>query len=88
MVGIDFSSGEMNGLWSAISDLNKIRNQIVHEEGYVKRTNPTSRIENVINSTPSLGYGWNNQIKIEMSYINSTIDTIERFLSNLYEQAL
>ncbi|MEL7968200.1 hypothetical protein AAG587_17690 [Vreelandella neptunia] len=88
MASIDFSSGGMNALWSAISDLNKLRNQIVHEEGYVKRTNPTSRIENIINTTPGLDYAWSSQLKIEMSYIDSTIHTIEQFLSNLYNQAL
>lgn len=88
MVSVDLSSGDMNTLWSAISDFNKLRNQIVHEEGYVKSTNPPSSIENIVNNTPDLGYGWNNQIKIEMNYIDSTIKTIERFLSNLYNQAL
>jgi len=88
MASIDFSSAGMNALWSAISDLNKLRNQIVHEEGYVKRTNPASRIENIINTTPGLDYGWSSQLKIEMSYIDSTIHTIEQFLSNLYNQAL
>lgn len=91
IAGLDFQSNGMNGYWVDLMKFNKVRNQIVHEEGYVKRSEAPAELtslEVIIRDTSGLSYGWNNQITVERAFIDSTIDTIEKFLTNLYKQAL
>ncbi len=82
---IDFSA--INGEWSHMKTLNKIRNCIVHSEGDIKSSKNSSQLENIVANNPSLSLRNERNIKIEREYIDFSINEVEEFLDRLYQQA-
>ncbi len=82
---IDFAA--INGEWSHLMDLNKIRNCIVHSEGDIKASKNSSKLENIVAYNTSLSLRNERNIKIEREYIDIIINKVEEFIDNLYQQA-
>lgn len=80
---VDFAA--LNGEWSHLMTLNKIRNCIVHSEGDIKASKSPDNLETIINITPGLSLRNERKIKIEREYINFCIDKVECFLKKLYQ---
>jgi hypothetical protein len=83
--GADFNL--LNGEWSKLKLLNKVRNCIVHCEGDVSAFNSGS-IAGIINATPGLSLRSERLIMVERIYIDACITTVEKFLEKLYNQLL
>jgi|LakMenEpi03Aug12_release.lakeMendotaPanAssembly.Ray.scaffolds.fasta_scaffold394942_2 hypothetical protein len=83
--GADFNL--LNGEWSKLKLLNKVRNCIVHCEGDVSAFNSAS-IAEMINATPGLSLRSERLITVERIYIDACITTVEEFLEKLYNQLL
>lgn len=81
---VDFSA--LNGQWSDLRTLNKIRNCIVHCEGNIKLARNFDSLQNIINNNKSLSLINNEYIKIEREYIGFCIIKTEEFLSQLHQQ--
>ncbi|MCZ6803209.1 MAG: hypothetical protein O7D86_04555 [Proteobacteria bacterium] len=75
----------INGEWSNLMTLNKIRNCIVHSEGDIKASNKSSALENIITNNSSLSLRSDRYVKVEREYIEFCIDEVERFLDKLYQ---
>lgn len=82
---VDFSA--LNGEWSHLKTLNKIRNCIVHSEGDIKTSKSSSQLENIVAITSGLSLRNERKIKIEREYIDFSINKVEEFLDKLYQQA-
>lgn len=82
---VDFSS--INGEWSHLMTLNKIRNCIVHSEGDIKASKSSSQLANIIANTLGVSLRNERNIKIEREYIDFSINKVEEFLDKLYQQA-
>jgi hypothetical protein len=85
LAGADFKP--LNGEWSKLQILNKIRNCIVHCEGDVTVFEGTS-IARMISATPGLSLRNEHLITVERIYIDACITTAEEFLEKLYNQVL
>jgi len=85
LAGTDFNL--LNGEWSKLLNLNKVRNCIVHCEGYVSASKIAS-IAGIINETPGLSLRNERLITVERIYIDACITTVEEFLQKLYNQLL
>jgi hypothetical protein len=85
LAGADFKS--LNGEWSKLQFLNKIRNCIVHREGDVSISKDAS-IAKTINTTPGFSLRNERLITVERDYIDASITTIESFLEKLHNQVL
>jgi hypothetical protein len=83
--GADFNL--LNGEWSKLKLLNKVRNCIVHCEGDVSALDSRS-IAEMINATPGLSLRSERLITVERIYIDACITTVEEFLEKLYNQLL
>ena len=83
--GADFNL--LNGEWSKLLKLNKVRNCIVHCEGDVSASKIAS-IAEMINATPGLSLRNERLITVERIYIDACITTVEEFLEKLYNQLL
>ena len=81
---VDFTA--LNGEWSHLMNLNKIRNCIVHSEGDIKASKSPTQLENIINSTSGLFVRNERKIKIEREYVDFCINKVEGFLEKLYQQ--
>lgn len=84
MAQVDFSA--MNGEWSGLISLNKIRNCIVHSEGIITEKTSLKDINNIIPHTSGVSLKNEYQIVIEREYIDFSIDIVEKFLDKLYQQ--
>jgi hypothetical protein len=69
-----------NAEWSELKDMNKIRNCIVHSDGFSKKLD-----KNIVNRTQGLSIK-NHQLLIDRIYIDSSISTVECFLKKLYSE--
>ena len=83
--GADFNL--LNGEWSNLMILNKVRNCIVPCEGDVSAFNSGS-IAEIINATPGVFLRSERLIMVERIYIDACITTVEKFLEKLYNQLL
>lgn len=89
IAGVKFEN--LNTEWSKISDLNKIRNCIVHCNGTVEISNDTKKqksLEKIINCHPHLEFIHNSKIIISKEFIEQSITDIEKFLDNIYQQLI
>lgn len=82
---VDFDA--LNGEWSHLMTLNKIRNCIVHSEGDIKASR-NSHIGNIITNNASLSLRNERYIKIDRKYVDFSINKVEEFLDKLYQQVL
>lgn len=83
--GVDFDP--LNGEWSELTMLNKVRNCIVHCEGDISACKNKS-IAKIIQKTRGLSLRNKHLITVERSYIDACINTVEVFLEKLCNQAL
>ena len=60
--------------------MNKLRNSLAHEEGYVSDKSKIKK--KTINGTPGLSM-YSSTILISHEYVLNAFDTVERFLINL-----
>ena len=84
LANVDFSA--LNGEWSNLMTLNKIRNCIVHSEGNIKGSKSSPQLLNIIESNPNLSLRNERYIKVEREFIDFCIDKVENFLNMLYQQ--
>ena len=81
MAQVNFSA--INGEWSDLRTLNKIRNCIVHSEGIIINN---ESLKNIITQTSGVSLNDGCHILIEREYIDFSINTVEKFLDKLYQQ--
>lgn len=84
LANIDFSN--LNKEWEYLSNLNKIRNCLVHTGGNIYRANNAENLRNIINGEPALKIKNDKYILIEKEYIDMCIVNIERFLKKLHRK--
>ena len=83
LASVDFQP--LNGEWSELQTLNKIRNCIVHSEGDIKASSKAD-LDKLIANTKFLNLRNERYIVIDRPYIDGCITTIENFLGELYQQ--
>lgn len=76
----------LNGEWSHLKILNKIRNCIVHAEGNIKASHKESQLEKIVENNSNLSLRSERYVKIEREYIDFCINKVENFLDKLYRQ--
>lgn len=84
LADVDFSL--LNGEWSCLMTLNKIRNCIVHSEGDIKVSKSPEQLEKLISNVSGLSFNNEKKIKVEHEYIVYCMDKIEAFFEKLYQQ--
>jgi hypothetical protein len=82
---IDFP--ESSNEWNEIQKLNQIRNCITHCEGNISIANSPDKLKNIINETNGLKLSPENEIIIDLSYLENIISKIEKFTDDLYDKA-
>lgn len=83
---IDFRP--VNPEWMKISDMNKLRNCIIHCEGNIKKTKNESAIKEIIKKNKSLECHFSSELIVKKEYVDELILTIEKLITELFEQAL
>lgn len=89
LAAVDFFS--LNREWSDLCKLNKVRNCIVHANGNVNRLKDdedTEILSEIIAGTVGIELRNKKFVKIESTFIDDIITTIENFLKKLYSQTL
>lgn len=85
---IDFPSGCND--WQQIIKLNRVRNQIVHEQGYIKdkTKNPGKKLFNIVKQTDGLSIERDSLIVIEENYFFEVLMNIKTLLDTVYKKML
>lgn len=80
----------LNGEWSQLANMNKIRNCIVHADGDVMALSKSRResLLNIINNNRGISLKDERFISIEKEFISSCIGQVRTFLDKLYQQIL
>jgi len=73
-----------NPEWKFILNLNKIRNNIVHNNGRVYDDNNKLLLNKIIKNTPHITISDSEEIIIEKEFTDLMIDTILKFLKELF----
>ena len=81
LANIDF--GTVNKNWSHLVILNLIRNCIVHADGDANLIKQSSKLISIISNTKDLNFIEEQLIMMDASYIHTTINTIEHFLTHI-----
>lgn len=79
---------KINSIWSAVMELNTVRNCIVHCEGSIERARSARNLKNIVQNSYGLSESKNKTILIERTYIECSIDNIESFHNHLIENCV
>ncbi|WP_320044963.1 hypothetical protein [uncultured Desulfobacter sp.] len=76
--------------WQQIEKLNRVRNQIVHEQGVInnKKERPGKTAFNIVNSTIGLSIKNDRQIIVEYDYFPHIIKNIKNLLDIVHEETV
>ncbi|WP_169432022.1 hypothetical protein [Dickeya dadantii] len=81
LMDIDFGLSQE---WQFMTDLNKVRNCVVHANGDIKKMNSTETLKTIIDKTPTLSLNNESNIIISLDYLNDTIIKIRKLFQWLY----
>lgn len=84
----EISFSDLNGYWSPIQDLNKVRNCIVHCESNILESKNSSKLMNIIKSTNGLELKQEKYIVVKAQYLETIIDLSESFFDELVKLSL
>ncbi len=71
--------------WTNIIAYNRIRNFIVHSEGRLDDSDKAKKVESFINTNPSITLDQLKRIQLSKDFCPEVIETLKRFISELFE---
>ncbi|KDE29898.1 hypothetical protein [Bacillus altitudinis] len=71
--------------WKIITDVNLIRNELVHNGGDIGRSHKCKEVSKIIEKMKDISIGNHNTIVLDKDFCFNYLRTVESFLSNLYK---
>ncbi|MCU8408838.1 hypothetical protein M2G69_21820 [Vibrio vulnificus] len=80
------NSDSLNGVWSNLSSFNKVRNCLVHCNGYVDSYKNKKQIISIVNGSTYLSWDDKGKLVIDKEYLEFITGEVEKYLLEVHRQ--
>ncbi len=80
------SSDRLNGTWSNLSSFNKVRNCLVHCNGYTDSYKNKNQIISIVNASSYLSLNEDGKLIIEKGYLDFISDEVGKYLLEVHKE--